>query len=100
MSYLKGRSHEIGCLCYGWKECYLVEMSPLIVLKLSAAFCFSTLNFIVFRGCLFVCYWGNPLANVSAVVGNPQANLSQGVRGYWQSSGKYGFGGPKVLTTL
>ncbi len=88
MSYLKGRSHEIGCLCCGWIERYLVEMNLLIVLKLSAASFFLTLNFTVFGGCL---QWGNPLANVSAVVGNPQANLSQGVRGYWQSSGNYGF---------
>jgi hypothetical protein len=29
---------------------------------------------------------GNLLENVSEVVGNPLANLLQGVRGYWQPS--------------
>jgi hypothetical protein len=47
---------------------------PWIVLKLSVASCFITLMFTFFRGfdkgCPFVCNWGNPLANMSEVVGN------------------------------
>jgi hypothetical protein len=29
------------------------------------------------------CQWGNPLANVSDVISNPLADLSQSVRGYF-----------------
>jgi hypothetical protein len=33
----------------------------------------------------FDCQWGNPLANVSKVIGNLLANLLQGIRGRLQS---------------
>jgi hypothetical protein len=33
----------------------------------------------------FDCQWGNPLANVSKVIGNLLAKLLQGIRGHWQS---------------
>jgi hypothetical protein len=43
---------------------------------------------------------GHASWNVLKVVGNPLANLLQGVRGYWQPSGKFVIGCRRLLATL
>ncbi len=86
-----------------WMDRALSGYKLLIVLKIVFAF-----SKVLHKGCLIVCYWGNPLANVydlgvvlmipiaarqvskvadpSEVVGNPQTNLFEG--------------GQRVLATL
>ncbi len=69
-----------------WMDRALFGDEPLIVLKLQYLLLGFQLRIllsleVLHRGCLFKYYWGNPLANVSEVVGNPQANLYRGSEG-------------------
>jgi hypothetical protein len=57
-----------------------------------SVFCFDlefTLQRCCKKGNLFVCFWGNPFAHVSKVVGHLLANLLQEVRVFLQPSDKF-----------
>jgi hypothetical protein len=43
---------------------------------------------LLLAGWPFVCLWGNPIANVSQVIGNSQANFIKDIIGHWQPSDK------------
>jgi hypothetical protein len=87
-----------------WIEKALFRDEPLIFFILFIASWFLSLNFPFFRGIaqrLPLCVQlGQPFCNVPKVVSNPLANFLQGVRGYWQPSGKFITGCQRLLATL
>ncbi len=62
-----------------WMDRALAGDKPLIVFKTICCFLFLISVWlsseVLHKGCLFVWYWGNPLADLLEVVGNPLANF-------------------------
>jgi hypothetical protein len=101
----------IGTVSRDWDGLIVVRMEKaivkdesLIIFVLIFASWFVTLNFTFFRGIaqrLLLCVQlGQPFCNVPKVVSNPLTNFLQGVRGYWQPSGKFVTGCQRLLATL